>query len=568
MTSTSNKSMDDNFADTPLPGEMEAQTAHSTPQNESERSGSDGKEQDISEPATSPRDVHGFMWFLVVISILSSIFLYSLDNTIVADVTPAVTNTFGDAALLPWLSVAFLLGGAAVILPFGKLYGSFDAKWLYIFACVIFNVGSAVCGAAPSMNALIVGRVLAGMGGNGMYLGVMTLLSVNTSDRERPGYLSFVGLVWGIGTVLGPVVGGAFVESSATWRWAFYINLCIAAVCAPVYLFKIPNFKPRAGTATWTLVKEVDILGTVLSVGAIMTIVMAINFGGALYPWNSGRIIALFVVSGVLFILFTGQQVKLLFTTIHTRIFPCQFLRNWNAVLLYICASAVNTSGFIPIYYIPLYFQFTRGDGAIDAAVRLLPLIFLLSGAIIANGHLMSRFSYFQPWYIFGSILTLVGGVLMSRIETTTSISRIYGYEVLLGLGTGCFIQAGYAVIQAVTPPSEMSYAISYMMLAQLGGIAFGLAIGGAVFVNKAIEGLTVLLPNASRAELQLAITGTSGAYFRGLPADLQARSIDAVVLALRDVFIPVYVGAAVCLIASVCFTQRKLFKDAIAIAA
>jgi len=312
-----------------------------------------------------------------------------------------------------------LLGGAAVVLPFGKLYGLFDAKWLYILSSILFNVGSAICGAAPNMDALIVGRVLAGMGGNGMYLGVMTLLSVNTSDRERPGYLSFVGLVWGIGTVLGPVVGGAFVESPATWRWAFYINLCVAGLFAPVYLFWIPSFKPRAGTKSLELVREFDIVGTVLSMGAITTLIMATNLGGALYEWNSGQIIALFVVSFVLFIVFALQQTYTIFTTLTTRIFPIQFMRNWNAVLLFCLAAAVNTAGFIPIYYVPLYFQFTRGDSAIQAAVRLLPLIFVLSAAILANGHLMARFSYFQPWYLFGSVLTLIGGVLLCMSPIT-----------------------------------------------------------------------------------------------------------------------------------------------------
>ncbi|KND89162.1 putative HC-toxin efflux carrier TOXA [Tolypocladium ophioglossoides CBS 100239] len=535
----------------------------------------------------SPREIHGILWFLVVIGILSSIFLYSLDNTVVADITPVgvlcdcrsvlhdradcgktAVNRFGDVVKLPWLSVGFLLGGSAVVLPFGKLYGLFDAKWLYVMSSVIFNVGSAICGAAPNMNALIVGRVLAGMGGNGMYLGVMTLLSVNTSDRERPGYLSFVGLVWGIGTVLGPVVGGAFVESPATWRWAFYINLCVAGLFAPVYIFLIPSFKPRAGTKITTLLREIDIVGTILSIGAIITLVMAINFGGALYAWGSGQIIALFVVSGALFIIFGVQQGFPIFTSVGTRIFPCQFMRNINAILLYICASAVNTAGFIPIYYVPLYFQFTRGDGAIKAAVRLLPLIFVLSASILANGHLMSRFSYFQPWYIFGSILTLVGGALLSRINPDTPEANIYGYEILVGIGTGCYIQAGYAVIQGVVPATEMAYGIGFMMLAQLGGIAFGLAIAGAVFINDAIAGLSLILPDVSRSELQLAISGTSGAYFQSLPADLRAQSIDVIVAALQKVFIPVYVGAAVSLIASVCFTQRKLFKDAIAIAA
>ncbi len=265
------------------------------------------------------------------------------------------------------------------------------------------------------MDSLIVGRVLAGLGGNGMYLGVMTLLSVNTTDRERPGYLSFVGLVWGIGTVLGPVVGGAFVQSSATWRWAFYINLCIAGLFAPVYLFLLPSFKPRADDSAALLLREFDVVGTTLSVAAVTCLVMAINLGGTLYPWDSGRIIALFVIAFVLFILLGIQQGIPVFTTRSTRIFPAHFLHSWNAVLLFMCAAAVNTSGFVPIYYLQLYFQFTRGDSAITAAVRLLPLILVLSASILANGHLMSRFSYFQPWYIFGSLSALVGGVILCK---------------------------------------------------------------------------------------------------------------------------------------------------------
>ncbi|KAI6087312.1 major facilitator superfamily domain-containing protein [Hypoxylon rubiginosum] len=516
----------------------------------------------------SPRQIHGIIWSLVVVAILSSIFLYSLDNTVVADVTPAVVNTFGDSFKLPWLSVGFLLGGTACVLPFGKLYGLFDAKWLYVASSVLFNVGSALCGAAPNMDSLIVGRVLAGMGGNGMYLGVMTLLSVNTSDRERPGYLSFVGLVWGIGTVLGPVVGGAFVESPATWRWAFYINLCVAGLFAPVYLLWIPSFKPRAGTKSSKLIREFDIVGTILVVAALMTLIMAINFGGALYTWNSGQIIALFVVSGVLFIAFAVQQSLALFTSPSNRIFPVHFMRNWNAVLLFICAAAVNTAGFVPIYYIPLYFQFTRGDTAIEAAVRLLPLIFVLSAAILANGHLMSRFSYYQPWYIFGSVLALVGGVLLSRIETGTPQAQIYGFEILVGIGSGCFIQAGYAVIQAVVDPVDMAYAISFMMIAQLSGIGFGLSISGAIFVNKAIDGITALLPDAPSDEIQLALAGTSTAYFNSLSPEIRAQTTDIIIAALQKVFIPVYVGAALALVLSVSFTQRKMFKDAIAIAA
>lgn len=169
---------------------------------------------------------------------------------------------------------------------------------------------------------------------------------------------------------------------------------------------------------------------------------------------------------------------------------------------------------------------------------------------------------------------------LTARIEPHISQGQIYGFEVLVGIGTGCFIQAGYAVIQAVVPPAEMAYAISFMMLGaslsltfsqpwlvvrmliatfaikgQLVGITWGLAISGAIFVNDAVSGLTQVLPDASRADLQRALLGASGAYFRSLPPHARTQATDTIVLSLQKVFIPVYVGAAVSLVCSVLFT-------------
>lgn len=507
-----------------------------------------------------PREVSGFVWFVAVAATLSSVFLYALDNTIVADITPTIVNTFENVDNLPWLSVGFLLGGESAVLPFGKLYGLFDCKWVYITSAILFNVGSAICGAAPNLEALIVGRVIAGVGGNGMYIGVINILSVFTSDRERPTYLGLNGVVWGVGTILGPVIGGAFAESSATWRWAFYINLCVAALCAPVYLFWLPSYKPRKNEKTSKLTKEFDYLGTVLIIGALISLIMGINFGGALYEWNSGQIIALLVVSGVLFITFGFQQAYSVLTTPTTRLFGCHLLRHWNAVLLFICAAASNCACFVPIYYIPLYFQFTRGDGAIQAAVRLLPYIVILSVAILANGHLMGRFSYFQPWYIAGGVFSLIGGVLLSRTKVHTSTSEIYGYEFLTGLGTGACAQAAYAVIQAVLPNDDPAYSISFMMLAQTGGIALGLSLSGAVFINTAVQGLMEALPDVPRERLQLAVAGTSGTFFESLGEEQQEAALEVIVGALSKTFIFVYVGAAVTLVCSLLFTKRKLY--------
>jgi Major Facilitator Superfamily len=145
-------------------------------QNNLERTSVSGNgeadEKQISPPEeVSPRNVHGWKWTLVVISILSSIFLFSLDNTIVADIQPAIVETFGDVGKLPWLSVGFLLGAASTNLIWGKIYTRFNGKWAYIGCVIFFEVGSAICGGANNMNTLIVGRVICGVSSNiGLYI--------------------------------------------------------------------------------------------------------------------------------------------------------------------------------------------------------------------------------------------------------------------------------------------------------------------------------------------------------------------------------------------------------------
>ncbi|KAL8839355.1 MAG: hypothetical protein Q9176_004536 [Flavoplaca citrina] len=492
----------------------------------------------VVEPAPSPRHVHGLAWVLVVLSILSCILLYALDNTITANLIPVIASDFANTDKLAWLSVGFMIGGVAAVLPFGKLYGLFNAKTLYIGSVTLFMVGSAICGAAPNIDSFIVGRVIAGAGGNGMYLGVMTLLSVTTSNKERPVYLSLVGVVFGIGTVIGPVIGGAFAESAATWRWGFYINLCVGGLCAPVYIFLLPGFDPRGFDPKGpqklaSRFKEFDYVGAVLSVATLVCIIMATNFGGTLYPWNSGRIITLFVLAGVFVVAFAVQQTLTLFTTESDRMFPVQFLKMKEPVLLFISMAAANAGGFIAIYYIPTYFAFVRGDAPVESAVRLLPLIVFISTLVLVNGALIAKLGFYQPWYLAGGALALIGGVLMYRVDSNTSTANIYGYEVLLGIGTGAYIQAGYGVIQAIIEPAKMAYAISFIMLAQLLGIALGLSISGAVFLNKAISGLSKVLPDVSRDEIQKAVLGVSGDLFGTLPADVRRNATSAIVNAI-----------------------------------
>ncbi|QKX59533.1 uncharacterized protein TRUGW13939_06667 [Talaromyces rugulosus] len=511
------------------------------------------------------RKITGFKWVLVVTAILSSHMLFALDNTIVADIQPAILNQFQKADMISWLSVGFTLCSSALVLTWSKAYATYNAKWLYIGCTLLFMAGSALCGAAPSMNAMIVGRAMAGAGGSGMYLGVLTQLSVNTIVSERPFYIGLTAVSWGIGTAIGPAVGGAFAESAATWRWAFYINLVIGGVFAPVYIILLPSVEPLPNATSKEKAKNIDWVGSILFVGALATLIMGIDFGDVEWTWGSGQSIALFVVSGILFILFGIQQTFYILCTEQNRLFPIHFLKRRSLLLLFMLNACASSGLFISVYYIPLYFQFTQGDTAVHSSLRILPFVMVLIFVIIANGHMMSKFGYYLPWYLLGSIFELVAAALMYTVKTNTSASAIYGYTSLMAVGVGAFNQAGYSVVQAKVPKAEIPWALGFMMVSQLGGIVLALGIAGAIFVNKATSGLLSFLPDSDPADIKNAIGGTASGFFNTLSEKQQSGALDIIVEAMDDVYILLIFAGALGTILSVFLKREKLFIEAAA---
>ncbi|KAH7310894.1 major facilitator superfamily domain-containing protein [Stachybotrys elegans] len=341
----------------------------------------------------------------------------------------------------------------ATNLIWGQIFAHFDGKILFISSVIIFEAGSAICGAAPSLDALIVGRAVCGVGGMGIYLGTLNMVSVLTTEQERPAYLGLVGLTWGVGTIylyaenwplrLGPIIGGAFTESSATWRWSFYINLCIGGLATPVYLFILPKSDPRLRQSLASRVSSLDLLGGVLSAGAVTSFVMVISFGGTVYSWDSGQTLSLFVVTGLLWVGFILQQRFAWMTTPDNRLFPTSLLKNWEMNILFAQMASAQVIITIPIFFIPVYFQFAKGESAMRSGVQLLPFVLPLVFSVM-----LAKVGYCMPWYVAGSALALVGSALLHTIDVDTSNSRIYGYSILTALGVGLFSQAGFPVAQ------------------------------------------------------------------------------------------------------------------------
>ncbi|KAF1999295.1 MFS general substrate transporter [Amniculicola lignicola CBS 123094] len=508
----------------------------------------------------SPRQMKQISWVLVLISILSAVFLFALDNTVVADIQPKIINVFGEVSKLPWASVAFALGAVAVNLFWGKLFGDFDGKILFVVAFILFEAGSAVCGAAPSMNALIIGRAICGVGGAGIYIGAMNLLSNMTSEQERPGILSLVGLMWGLGTVLGPIVGGAFADSKATWRWAFYINLVIGALAAPVYVFLIPSQAPNPSVPFKTRLGNLDWVGAIVVAGAFLSGTMAIAFGGAVYDWNSGQTIGMFVTSGVLLIFFAVQQSLKFFTNEEHRLFPVQFVLNYEMCILFAQVAASVTCAFIPTYFIPLFFQFARDDGALEAGVRLLPFVLIMVSTVVFNGILMGKTGYYMPWFLVGSIIAIIGSALMYTVKLDTTAGKIYGYSIILAFGTGCFSQAPFPVAQAKVPKDQVVQATAFIGCGQLIGIVLALTISNTIFINQATIKIADILPGTPRAVIQLAVTGASGEFFKSLSDAVRVEILKAIVSAISYAYVMTLAGAALAAVLAIFMKREKLF--------
>ncbi|KAI0476265.1 MFS general substrate transporter [Xylariaceae sp. FL0804] len=525
----------------------------------SETGGTQSPSADAPKNAAPVRTITGIKWILAYGSLIASVLLFSMDNTIVADIQPSIIQTFDNIENLPWIGVGFALG-SITILPVGKAYGVFNMKWMFFLCVILFEVGSALCGAAPNIEALIVGRVIAGVGGAGTYFGGLAYISVMTGIDERPLFVAGIAVMYNIGSVIGPVIGGAFADSSATWRWAFYINLVVAAVLAPAFVFCLPSINP-ADLPLSRKLRAQDWVGIVVFCGGAVAFTMAVTFGGAVYAFDSGSEIALWVVSGVLLIVFALVTLFHPFVPAENKLYPSHFMKQLELNNLQYQLFSASGSMMIAVYYTPLLFQFTRGDTPLSAGVRLLPIVTMIGLWSILNGGLMPKLGYHMPWYIFGNAALLAGSAGMFTIDFDTSSSKIYGFTTLIGIGVGCFLAAGFSVVQAMLPPQEINNAVGFMSIGQaLGGIAL-LGSAGSIFQNIGPQNIAPILPNLSFEELQSILAGASSPLFQSL-SDGDKRSVAIeITKAIRTVFAINIAASGLGLILSFFMSRKRLWS-------
>ncbi|EAQ93297.1 hypothetical protein CHGG_01532 [Chaetomium globosum CBS 148.51] len=407
------------------------------------------------------------------------------------------------------------------------------ARWFLV--CVAIFSANLLYGLDTTIVADLQGRGLGNLRQRdparvaGATLNLSTLL---TSPKEQPFYVGLTGFVYGSGCVLGPVVGGALADSAATWRWAFYLNLCIFAAAAPVYIFLIPSLPRRPSPSFTSNLKSMDWLGTLLTAGLCSAFTVAFSFGGVLWAYSDGRTIALIVVWVTCTLAFGITQKYSILTTPLDRLFPGEFLRDPQLILLYIIMSQ---------------------------PCALLPFICLYVATILACGAVMGRTGYHAAWFLLSGLCLTAGAACMYAVRAHTPLAHIHGFGALLGLGMATS-QAGYAVGNQLVRPARAAELIQFLNVSQAASQLIGLAIASAVFQTQAVGGMRAVLGplGFGEKEIQTAVAGARSDVLQRVGPEVRAQCIDIIVHAISQCWLLVVAAGAVYTLCSLFLTRSR----------
>jgi EmrB/QacA subfamily drug resistance transporter len=410
------------------------------------------------------------LW-VILGALLLGMLLAALDQTIVSTALPTIVGDLHGGSHLAWVVTAYLLSSTVSTPLWGKLGDQYGRKAFFQGAIVIFVVGSALSGFSHTMTELILFRAVQGLGGGGLVVGAQTIIADVVSPRERGRYMGLFGAMFGVATVIGPLIGGLCV-TYLSWRWVFYINLPLGVLAFFVTGAVLPGSLRRVHHA-------IDYLGSFTLSGAATLLILFASLGGISWSWGSDNSVAL--VAG-------GIALTLLFLLIEHRakepVIPLQLFRERVFTAASSIGFVMGFAMFGALTFLPLFLQDVKNVSPTLSGLRLFPLMFGLLGSAIISGRLVTRWGRYRVFPIVGTALMTIGAYLMSLIGVHTGAWVIAAYMFVFGCGLGLIMQVLVVAVQNAVSYEYLGVATSNATFFRMIGGSFGTAVFGAIYAN------------------------------------------------------------------------------------
>lgn len=478
----------------------------------------------VAAPAQSGPDLDPRRVRLIIAVLLLSMLLASLDQTIVATALPTIVGDLGGLTHLSWVVTAYLLSSTISTPLWGKLGDLYGRKVFFLASIALFLLGSALAGASGSMGQLIAFRAVQGLGGGGLIVSAQTIVGDVVAPRDRGRYQGLFGAVFGVTSILGPLLGGFFVDT-LSWRWVFYVNLPLGALALVATAVVLPGRLSR-------LRRKIDYLGTALLAAGVTALILVTSLGGTTYGWGSGRIFGLAAAAVVLLAAFVIVERRAAEPVLPPKLFANKVFLTAAAV-----GFVVGFAMFGAITYLPQYLQIVKGIDPTTSGLALLPMMGGLLLSSIGSGQLISRYGRYKVFPVAGTATMSVGLFLLSRLTVDTGTLYSSLAMFVLGLGLGGVMQVLVIAVQNAVDYEDLGTATSSATFFRSIGGSFGVAVFGAIFASRLGVNLAERLGGQPLPPGFSATGGASPAELSKLPPALHAAFVGAYADSLQTVF-------------------------------